>query len=745
MKRILSAITLALLAAGASAAEKTIFAHYMGCFPAGYGPIQNHMRNDTPRVRHDKGNMVDRIGGRFTNFALTPQDRDLSPEESAELEIRRAMRGGIDGFAIDAWAGGDGAKQVLGHLIRAAERMKVPFFLTICLDPACHPRGKVPGDLRKQITDTVRYLVKEHGKSPNLARRNGKILIFGYGSCDLYYPQEVRNLPEGPEKWKRCSDAYRELEKAVGVPLFLHYCFDREGLRNRRNPELLAACAGWAGKHFDAVGAFTGADWPEYRKLIADNVKQGKAEWSEPLLFQYNNKGGGLVTGKGLDLLRDRWESARNNQSTLIQFTTWNDYGEDTVLAPGYSTNYTILNVNRYFIDWWKLGRKPEIKEESIHLIFRRNANGSESYPFQQRRRTEGVLEVLTLLRKPGTVRVDRYGEFQAPAGMFYRQFPLKPGKVSAELLRGTGKQTVLKVTAPEQVSDKPFREDCSMVCFGSNFDKEWKRDFPNDKPLYYSEYGDLDSDGLPNWFEMYWFGKFPLMATATAADPAADPDRDGLTNLDEWKQQTNPLKPQHQYTAGTLWKLSDIHKRGNSLNPDRDAWDTPVWYYLYKQGTAGRIPHDGKYLLCPENNGQGMMGHFPPLASLRQYPQGRGELLRRSNPDGTRYESFSLRPQSLNIIAWESPVDGLVSVSGLLKSDSPGQGNIRFTVEKGTSLLFDGNYPPKKPIRDKIALKNIPVRKGERIFFLGGVNAYGGRIDLHDLEIALEPGTKGK
>ena len=65
--------------------------------------------------------------------------------------------------------------------------------------------------------------------------------------------------------------------------------------------------------------------------------------------------------------------------------------------------------------------------------------------------------------------------------------------------------------------------------------------------------------------------------------------------------------------------------------------------------------------------------------------------------------------------------------------------------VEKGTSLLFDGNYPPKKPIRDKIALKNIPVRKGERIFFLGGVNAYGGRIDLHDLEIALEPGTKGK
>lgn len=745
MKRILTAFALTLLTAGGFAAEKTIFAHYMGCFPAGYGPIQIHMRKDTPRVRHDRGSMVDRIGGRFTNFALTPQERDLTPDESAELEIRRAMRGGIDGFAIDAWAGGDGAKKVLGHLIRAAERMKVPFYLTICLDPSCHPRGKVPGDMREQITDTVRYLVKEHGKSPNLARRNGKILIFGYGSCGLYNPAEVRNLPEGPEKWKRCSDAYRELEKAVGVPLYIHYCFDREGLRNRRNPEMLAACARWAGENFDAVGAFTGSDWPEFRKLIADNVKRGKAEWCEPVIFQYNNKGGGLVSYKGLDLLRDRWRSARENQSTLIQFTTWNDYGEDTVLAPGYSTNYTILNVNCYFIDWWKLGRKPEVREEAIHLIFRRNTNESESYPFQQRRRVDGVLEVLTLLREPGTVHVERYGEFQAPAGMFYKQFPLQEGKVSAELRRGNGKEAVLKVTAPEQVSAKPFREDCSMVCFSSNFEREWQRDFPNDKPLYYSEYGDLDDDGLPNRFEMYYFGEFPLMRSATIADPSADPDCDGISNLDEWKQQTNPLKARHEYRAGCVWKLADIHKRGYSLNPDRDEWDSPVWYYLYKQGKIGNIPHDGNYLFCPESNGQGMMGHFPPLASLRQYPQGRGELLRRKNPDGSRYECFSLRPQSLNIIAWKSPVDGSVGITGQLKSDAPGHGKIRFTVEKGTTVLFDGNYPPKKPILDRISLKNIPVRKGERIFFIGGVNAYGGRIDLHDLEITLETATKGK
>jgi hypothetical protein len=33
-------------------------------------------------------------------------------QTSADLQIRRALRGGIDGFFIDAWAGGDNARKV---------------------------------------------------------------------------------------------------------------------------------------------------------------------------------------------------------------------------------------------------------------------------------------------------------------------------------------------------------------------------------------------------------------------------------------------------------------------------------------------------------------------------------------------------------------------------------------------------------------------------------------------------------
>ena len=126
---------------------------------------------------------------------------------------------------------------------------------------------------------------------------------------------------------------------------------------------------------------------------------------------------------------------------------------------------------------------------------------------------------------------------------------------------------TAVSVTTHEEITDRPFRENNTLACFSSNFDEEWKADFPNDKPLYYSEYGDLDGDGLPNWFEMYWFGKFPFLETATAADPAADPDQDGKSNLQEWKEQTNPLMKQPVYSAGYVWNMDEIHKSGLSWN----------------------------------------------------------------------------------------------------------------------------------------------------------------------------------
>ncbi len=115
------------MAMPASAPEKTIFAHYMGCYPIGYGPIDYSRKNLWKEMKHDSSDFLAAIGGRIVNWPLLPQGRTLTPEQSAELEIQRAMRAGIDGFAIDAWAGDDQAKATLDQLFAAAERMKARF------------------------------------------------------------------------------------------------------------------------------------------------------------------------------------------------------------------------------------------------------------------------------------------------------------------------------------------------------------------------------------------------------------------------------------------------------------------------------------------------------------------------------------------------------------------------------------------------------------------------------------------
>lgn len=732
-KRLLAALAIFSAGLALSAAEKQIYAHYMGCFPAGTGPVHWEM-SQAHKKKHDSKNITDAVGGRIVNYSLTPQERTLTPMESAELEIRRAMRGGIDGFAIDAWAGSDGAKKVLDNLFAAAEKMKVPFYLTICMDPSCHPRNpKEPGNQIDEYIKSIKLLLDKHGKSPNLARRNGKPLIVGYASHGVYNTAEMKKMPEGPEKWQKIRDAYSKIEKAVGQKLYFHYDFDND----KKSPEK----AEWIGKHYDAVGGFLGGSGWRFDDKLIEAIKKGGAEWSMPMWFQYNNKAGSLHAGKGTDILRKNWEQARKTNSTLIQFVTWNDYGEETILAPGYETNYTILNLNRYLIDWWKQGKEPKVDKDVIHVIFRKNMPGSTVYPFRERRTAEGVVEIATILKEPGKVEVENYGSYDAPAGLFVKQFPMKPGKISARVKRGLFGRTAVSVTTHEEITDRPFRENNTLACFSSNFDDEWKLDFPNDKPLYYSEYGDVDGDGLPNWFEMYWFGKFPYMNTASAADPDADPDQDGKTNLQEWKDQTNPLEKQPVYAPGYVWNMDEIHKKGLSWNPDLDTTGRPVWYYMYKHGEVGRIVPDGKYEKDPFSGPNvfyaGLMAHLSPHHAP-PYKYIHGWVSREKNQDGSLTLKIVPRKQAMQILGWKSPVDGSIALTAG-GSFTAGPVNSTFSVMKNQAVLYEKKIG-KKEGKEMFDLKfeNIPVKKGDFIYFIANCSENGATVKIPQLNIKL-------
>lgn len=545
--------------------EKKVFAHYMGCWPVGTGPLLHERTHLWKRFRHDvdpvrkyeAGGQIHSMpnamywGDHTRNFDLIDPNTQLTLEESADLEIRRAMRIGIDGFAIDAWAGDVNAKATFNALLKVAAEKDYPFEVTVCIDPMCG------GDIVK----TVKEVLEQHSDNPKLARRNGKPLIFGYQSWCMSlkhgWNELTQGAPEGsnydqyvatrrttPEGWAITGKVFEDAQEQIGQPIFFQYCLtyyflnaDRKALASQDSPLVGAAAA--IAKHVDAVGGFSwlGKEQPQ----VAQAVQAAGAEWGMPIgMYQKENIPFEMYGPKGTDWIS--WApGAIEDGSTLLQLVTWNDYGENTNIAPAYNTRYTLYDLTRYHIEWWKTGKEPTTDHDRMYLTYRKYPKGAKVFPFAQKFDRDMRLEVVTILTEPATVRLPgRDHEYEAPAGFHRAAFPLTPGPVIAEIVRNGSVSTHLE--SPEPITDRPFREDNGFTCFSTEDLRYWQEDFGSlTPPFWYSEYGDEDNDGLPNWFEMYWFGRWLDFSTATAADPAGDADGDGITNLEEYLDQTAP------------------------------------------------------------------------------------------------------------------------------------------------------------------------------------------------------------
>jgi hypothetical protein len=554
---------------------RKIYGHYMGCFVAGTGALECHSHsglgtmdcpapilNAAPLERDLVTWARTSPGGTYRNFDLAPYDKRLSLEEAADLEIRRAMRIGFDGFTFDAWAGDENARKLFNTMMKVCEDKDYPFELTLTLDASSLKDDG--GGIRGAYVREIKWLIKTHGDSPKLARRDGKVLIMGYQSAwpwvqylwDVSYAkglnkeqaaENVARLRTCEEGWKLIGPAFKDLEKQIGHEIYWEFCLSAifhkmEGVA----PGSLTRLAAIAAKDLPALGSFDYLG--NEHNAVAQAVLAAGAEWSQPMWLQYENYGYRRMASPGTDWIRGNWAAARNQPSTLMQYITWNDYHENTNLTPGINTRYAYYDLTGYYIKWWKTGVEPKPDHDMVYIFSHKYPKGEKVYPFKTFPHEDNVIEVLTILPAPATVRVPgrkladgNDAVWDAPAGLSVKQLPLTPGSVSAELLRD-GK-TVLTLKLPEPVGTRPFRTDVGKTAICTEFAKHWKADFGDAEPYVYTEYADNDNDGLPNWFEMLWFGKFGDMSTAVGAKPDDDPDGDGKTNLQEYRDQTDPTK----------------------------------------------------------------------------------------------------------------------------------------------------------------------------------------------------------
>jgi hypothetical protein len=561
---------------------KKIFAHYMGCYPIGCRSLNlEYMRKIEGQMRPDGDSYMARVGGRWRDYPLTPQNYKPTLEEAMDLEIRRALRMGLDGFAVDVLAGQADALASLDAMFKVAEEKNYPFEITFCLD---NP---------KQNLEAVRHLFEKHGKSPKLARRDGKPLVLGYRSHRI--GERLRPDVQGkdwlkPENVEVYNQALEELEAIAGEPIYAQFCLngalagrsDGAAIPPADDPEFWKTFLGVLGRKFGGVNGFFWGG-PGY-DLAAKAAREAGMDWGEPIWAQYQNLYWNSFRLKdGTDLLRERWEHAIANDSTLIQIATWNDYTEATNAAPGQQTGYAINDLMGIMIDRWKTGAWPKYEEDRIYFFYPPYPKGSPVHPFHDfASELTSNLEVVTYLTEPGTVTLPGRNEtWEAPAGLHVQKLPPTPGPLVAELKRG-GK-TVAALTAKEPISALPFRAQHSLAGYSTQDEAYWKEDFKGNTEPMVAYYGDVDGDGLPNWFEMFYFGKLGDFTTATAADPEAKVPGTNLTVRQAYLKQANPLTAPVPPSPGTKWDLlaNPVTDVGVSTNPEATPSGQGGWRYV--------------------------------------------------------------------------------------------------------------------------------------------------------------------
>ncbi len=95
-------------------------------------------------------------------------------------------------------------------------------------------------------------------------------------------------------------------------------------------------------------------------------------------------------------------------------------------------------------------------------------------------------------------------------------------------------------------------------------------------------EFVDGDGDGVPDWWELRHFG------SATAADPGADEEPDGLTNVGEYEHSTDP-NDEDSDGDGRL-DGTEVAESTNPAHPD----NTEKTYYVNGDPVIGDDSHDG-------------------------------------------------------------------------------------------------------------------------------------------------------
>ena len=369
------------------------------------------------------------------------------------------MEEGLDGFAFDAFSGGQ-AKAFIGSYIAAADSIGAKNFKVLL--SADMSLGFSAADIVSTIAT--------YGSNPHYLRLNGKPVLSTYGGSD-----------KGNEWWLK---TVIEPLRSAGIPITFIPYFDRPN-PNRDAPSY----DNWV----RVIKAFPAADGL-FNFLLAGSVpfysgdpNLGRHWWStlegeENLAKALRDQNKAFIApylpyywavchparqymeyqgGRGME---NSWRSIVTRQEPqMVEIVTWNDYSESSYIQPtrfpatktkgipsfphlGY---YELL---KYYYSWYHTGTQPTITKDGVFYFYRpriRSPYFSTADPScsigaveasQLWGNVQRVIYITTALTAPGRLHVISGGTtkvYEVPSGVTTTDVPVAAGQQTIELWRG--------------------------------------------------------------------------------------------------------------------------------------------------------------------------------------------------------------------------------------------------------------------------------------------------------------------
>lgn len=174
--------------------------------------------------------------------------------------------------------------------------------------------------------------------------------------------------------------------------------------------------------------------------------------WMHPIAFQDARPNQGKYDeAANSATLATMWEAARTCDADWVQLITWNDHSECTAFSPTRYTGTAVLEMNRFYADWWRTGVQPPITKDKVVLTHRHHFVGDHaSWPVPDNQRklmllrsgstpARDTLEAWCLLTAPATLVLESGASVvtkDLPAGLSTVLAPLGEGVQKATLRR---------------------------------------------------------------------------------------------------------------------------------------------------------------------------------------------------------------------------------------------------------------------------------------------------------------------